>query len=321
MRVRELVGDELGHQLHALARLDEADRPRALDDQRRDHVRRLRHRGAPRLQRLVGDRRVPHRDLPRRPRRAVAVDVREAVDARQVLGQLDRVGDRRGRHQDQRLAPRVGDAHAPQPPQDVAHVRPEDAAVDVRLVDHHDVQVHEEVRPRRVVGQDPGVQHVRVGQDQVRALADRAAVLALGVAVVDRRAHGAAQPERRDRPQLVLGQRLRGVEVQRARRRDRAQRVQRRDVEAQRLPGGGAGRHDERRPGRRDLDRLGLMGVELRDPGVGQPLHQRPGAAPPGSGAQQRRPRALVGLADQALVLAPVGEQLRPGFLGGGRRH
>jgi hypothetical protein len=49
-------------------------------------------------------------------------------------------------------------------------VRAEHAAVDVRLVDDDDVEAVQEVRPRAVVGQDPDVEHVGVGEHDVRPL-------------------------------------------------------------------------------------------------------------------------------------------------------
>jgi hypothetical protein len=55
----------------------------------------------------------------------------------------------------------------PQAAQHVRHVRAEDAAVDVRLVDHHPGQVGQHVAPVAVVGQHADVEHVRVGEDQV----------------------------------------------------------------------------------------------------------------------------------------------------------
>jgi hypothetical protein len=88
------------------------------------------------------------------------------------LGELARVRDRRGREHEPRRRP-VQLAHAPQPPQHVRHVRAEDPAVDVRLVDDHELQLAEEPRPRRVVGQDPEVQHVGVGEDHVRVRPQR----------------------------------------------------------------------------------------------------------------------------------------------------
>ena len=93
-------------------------------------------------------------------------------------------------------------------------MRAEDAPVDVGLVDHDVAQVVEHVAPAVVVRQDPDVQHVGVREDHVRRAADLRAALGLGVAVVDRRADS-GEPEPRDAPRLILGQRLRRVEVER----------------------------------------------------------------------------------------------------------
>ena len=96
-----------------------------------------------------------------------------SLQAGQPLRELQRVGDRRAREQEARLGP-IGGRDPPQPPQHVAHVRAEHAAVDVRLVDDDDREVGEEVSPRAVVGQDPDVQHVGVGEHDVGLAADRA---------------------------------------------------------------------------------------------------------------------------------------------------
>ena len=195
----------------------------------------------------------------RAPRRPVGRDVRELLQPGQPLGQLDRVGDRRAGHEEARVG-----RHPPQPPQDVADVRPEHPAVDVRLVDDHDVEAVQELRPRAVVGEDPDVQHVRVRQDDVRPLADRRALLARRVAVVDRRADLLVQAERVQRARLVLRERLRRVEVERARRRLLEQVRERRQVEAHGFPGSGAGGDDEVALHRR-VDRLDLVRVQRLD--------------------------------------------------------
>jgi hypothetical protein len=75
-----------------------------------------------------------------------------------------------------------------------------------------------------VVRQDAHVQHVRVRQDQVRALTDRAALLARRVAVVDRVAQE-RRPQLVQLACLVLGERLRRVDVDRARARVARERV------------------------------------------------------------------------------------------------
>ena len=105
---------------------------------------------------------------PRGRGRAVVVDQRDVLEAGQPLGELDRVGDRRGGQQEARLGA-VGGGDPAQAAQHVGDVRAEHAAVDVRLVDHDDGEVGEQVGPGAVVGQDADVQHVGVGQHDVGA--------------------------------------------------------------------------------------------------------------------------------------------------------
>jgi hypothetical protein len=111
-------------------------------------------------------------------------------------------------------------------------VRAEHAAVHVSLVDDDPGEVGQHVAPRAVVGEHADVEHVRVGEDQVGALADRAALLARGVAVVDRVAQEPAT-ELGELARLILGERLGRVEVERARRRVARERVEHRHVEGE----------------------------------------------------------------------------------------
>ena len=107
----------------------------------------------------------------------------------------------------------------PQPSEHVGDVRAEHAAVHVGLVDDDVFEVREQLPPGVVVRQDPDVEHVGVGDHQVGLAADRAPLLAGGVAVVDRRADEAVQAEPLQRARLVLGERLGRVQEQRPRRR------------------------------------------------------------------------------------------------------
>ena len=308
--VLEIELREARHQLDRLARLHEDDRPRLLADQVGQQVGRLGEHRAPRGDLLVDDRRVPHRDRALGGGRAVAVDDRHVLEPGQPLRELARVGDRRRRQQDPRRRA-VGVADPPQAPQHVRDVRAEHAAVDVRLVDHHHREVREEVGPRGVVGEDPQVQHVGVGEDDVRPPPDRRALLARRVAVVDRRL-GALDAERVQRPRLVLRQRLGRVQVQRPRPRVAAQDVERRQVEAQRLAGGRAG-GDDRRARPAGVQRLGLVGPQPVDAALAQRVgHLRVQLL--GDRRLQRRPGVLRGLHDQALVVAPRLEELVPGL-------
>ena len=97
-----------------------------------------------------------------------------------------------------------------------ATCEPNTPAVGVRLVDDDPLEVGEEVAPPLVVRQHAHVEHVRVGEDQVRAAPQARAVLARRVAVVDRMAQ-IGQAELGQLARLVLGERLRRVEVERAR--------------------------------------------------------------------------------------------------------
>ena len=118
----------------ALRLLPNASVRRPADDELGQQPRRVAERARPLAELLVEQRRVPERDRPLGARCAVVVDDR-GLDAEQRLGQLAGVGDRRRGEQEARL--RAVDAGEPaQPPEHVAHVRAEDAAVDVRLVDH-----------------------------------------------------------------------------------------------------------------------------------------------------------------------------------------
>ena len=97
------VGRVTEDQLDALARLHEADRPRAARDQFGEQLGRLVQRRGPDPELLVEQRRVPHRH-PRWPRgRGVVVDQPEGVESGEALGELDRVGDRRAGQQEARL--------------------------------------------------------------------------------------------------------------------------------------------------------------------------------------------------------------------------
>ena len=143
-------------------------------------------------------------------------------------------------------------------------MRAEDAAVDVRLVDDDVAEVREDVSPAVVVREDADVEHVRVREDDVRPLADLPAPLARRVAVVDRRAKP-LQPELGERARLILRERLRRVEVERARLRLARDRVEDGEVERERLPRRGSGRDDDVLAALRGLPGLGLMAVERGD--------------------------------------------------------
>ena len=142
----------------------------------------------------------------------------------------------------------------------------------MRLVDYDVLQVAKKLGPQRVVGQDGGVQHVGIGQQHARASAD-AATSSLGRVTIIGRGQGIddavsrALDQRIPLAELVLRQRLGGVEVQRPRQRIARQRLEHRHVEAQRLAAGRRGGNDHIPTRQRSVDRLGLVGVQALGPG------------------------------------------------------
>ena len=171
-------------QLDAAPAAQEADGPHPLAHKVRQELRGLRQDRATGHRPRIDHRRVPHADAPGRAGRAIGVHEPEGL-AHQALGELERVCDRRRGQHEARLGP-VSVRDSPQAPQHVRDVRSEDAAVGVRLVHDDPPEVRDEVAPALVVGQDPDVEHVRVGEDQVRPAAYLRAVVAGRVAVIDR---------------------------------------------------------------------------------------------------------------------------------------
>ena len=60
----------------------------------------------------------------------------------------------------------------------------EDATIGVQFVDDHELQVLEQLRPSRMVREDPRVHHVGVAEHDVRTTADRAPGILRRVPVV-----------------------------------------------------------------------------------------------------------------------------------------
>ncbi len=136
------------------------------------------------------------------------------------------------------------------------------------------------------------------------------ALLARRVAVVDRGADLLVQPEPVQRARLVLRERLRRVEVERAGVRVGEQRLERRELEAERLARRGP-RGDDRRARPRRVERLRLMRVQLLDPGGRERLAQ-PGVQVTGNRCERRLARPLERLADEPPVGAAVLQDAGP---------
>ena len=199
-------------QLRVLARLGEDDRREVLAHRLAQQLRGERGGGAPRgVEEVEGAAGVGG---------AVVVDHRRLAPG-EPRRQLPRVGD--GRRAGDDLRPgAVVLRDAQQPPQQVGDVRAEDPAVGVDLVEDDVRQVREEGLPLRVEGQHPDVEHVRVGDHDVRRHgADLRAPVRRGVAVVDLGGDAPLEAARRgelaERAELVLLERLDREEIERPR--------------------------------------------------------------------------------------------------------
>ena len=207
-QVTDVAGDELG----ALAACTEGDGAvPALDEAGHDRCG-LGGGGAAHARRRVEHRRVEQREQSPSTRRAVVGDLGD-VEPTQRRRQFARSADGgRGEHEG-----RVGSVVVAQPaeaPHQVRHVGAEHAAQHVELVDDDVAEPPQEPGPAAVVGQDAGMEHLGVGEDHVGVAADPAAVLAACVAVVGG-GHEAADPQRAERSQLVLGEGLGGEQAHR----------------------------------------------------------------------------------------------------------
>ena len=181
------------------------------------------------------------------------------------LRQVARIGDGGGGHDELRRGP-VVPADALEPAQHVGEMAAEDAAIGVQLVDHDVLEVLEEVHPLGVMRQDPRVQHVGIGQHQVRPRAHRAARVLRRVAVVGEHPHVGQRPRQLHQlGELILRERLGGEEVEHPRLRLLHQRLEHGQVVAEGLAGGGRRDHHEVLALGHRVEGLGLVRVELLD--------------------------------------------------------
>ena len=252
-------------QLGGLAALREADRTQLALDELGQEPCSLPEPARTLPELGVEQRRVPQSDRPLGPGCRVVGDDRDVLTDERAA-QLGRVPDR-GRGEEELGQRLPATADAAQPAEDVRDVGAEDPPVHVRLVDDHVAEVVEDVLPAAVgvVREDPDGEHVRVREDDVRFLADSSAKVVRGIAVVD--PHGeAAQAKRVQRSGLILGERLRRVEVQRAGVRVAEELVENGQVERQGLSARRAGRDEDVGACPRHLERFRLVGVQRVDP-------------------------------------------------------
>ena len=231
---------------------------------------------APDAELLADDRRVDEEEELLASRRAVLRHQLERL-LDQRFSQLARIGNRR-RRADERRIRAVVPADPPQPAQHIGQVAAEDTAIRMELVDDDVAKVLEQLRPARMVRQDPRVNHVGVGQHDVRAAADRAPRILRRIAVVREDADpllplpACPSPcgERTVRKlvqlgQLILRKRLCRKQVQRARGRVAQDGAEHRRVVAERLAGSRWRGDDDVAPRQRMLDRHRLVRIQLFD--------------------------------------------------------
>ena len=137
----------------------------------------------------------------------------------------------------------------------------------MELVDDDEFEARKEAAPPRVVGEQAGVQHVGVGHHDVAAFSDRGAPSGRCVAVVgihpdlDRE----ARLQRAELGQLVLGERLGWIYVQRAFFRVLEQALKNGEVVAECLSARGRCDHHQVPAAPHSVVCLGLVGVESLD--------------------------------------------------------
>jgi len=207
-------------------------------------------------------------------RRAVAVHQVEGI-AGQGFGQLPRVGNGCGAADEPR--PRsVEFADSLEAVDQVGQVAAVNSPIVMQFVDNDIAQVLEVFGPARVMRQDPAVQHVRVGQDNVGALPDGLARFLGSIAVICEGANAAAGfvHSGLEFVQLVLGQRLGGKQIHRPRLCIRQQEVEDGQVITKRFAAGGGGDDDDVAAGLNGFQRLRLVRVEAADAAPRQGLAQ-----------------------------------------------
>src|SRR5829696_2344112 len=135
----EPVGGVAVDELGSLPRPGESYGPDPLRDEVREDQSALGQKTPPLPLLLVEQGRVAEDDPPLARGSAVVIHEGERY-TREALGKLLRVGYRGAREDEAGIAA-VQPRHPPEPPEDGRHVRPEDAAQDVSLVDGHDLEV------------------------------------------------------------------------------------------------------------------------------------------------------------------------------------
>ena len=260
--VGEPTTGELGEQLGSTPAPREPDRARAKVDEPGHRPRRFGQRAPSRPGLVIDHRRVPEREELPAARRGVAFDDLD-VQSGEASGELCRVPDGGGCEAPARLAA-VHRDQPPEPAQDHRDLGAEDPAQHVRLVDHHERQAEEEVGPPGVIGEQRRMEHVGVGQHEVRAPPDQWALRPRRIPVVHRGLE-LRELERPDGPELVAREGLRREQEQRGGLGDRERGLRERHLVHERLAAGGAGGKHHVTPVRQRRQSFGLVRIEPVD--------------------------------------------------------
>ena len=302
-------------QLRPLPRAAEGDGAMARLDQRRGDGGALGVGRGAGAGGLVDHRRVEEGEPPGAGRRAVVGhrgDGRATERRCQPLGLADR-----GRTEDEGGVAAVVATDAAEPPQDVGDMGAEDPPQHVELVDDDVAEPHEQGVPLGVAGEEAAVEHLGVGEHDVGVVAHPRLLLAARVTVVGA-GHEPGDLHRAERPELVVGQGLGGVEEEGGARLDRiVDRFADRELEAPALARRGAGRDDDIGAVAGEVDRLGLVGPQRGA------LHERRerGRERSTQRTEPLRPFGNVLDVDQTAVVAEFDEEIveRRGALERGR--
>src|SRR5262249_38230680 len=108
---------------------------------------------------------------------------------------------------------------APQPPQHVAQMAAENAAVRVQFVENDVAQIFEEACPTRVVRKDANMQHVRICKNHIALFANGFARVNRYVAIINENAERIVEPlvQVVEFSELILRERFRKKEIKNAR--------------------------------------------------------------------------------------------------------
>ncbi len=145
-----------------------------------------------------------------------------------------------------------------------------DAAIIMQLVDNDELQILEDASPLRVVRQDPGVQHVGIGEYDVGARPYSLARVLRSVAVISERPYFRAHllDDGIELVKLILGESLGREQIKCARGRITHQRIEDRQIEAQCLAAGSWGDDDAVVAGLHLGESIRLVNVQLLDAAV-----------------------------------------------------